>query len=113
MSPLSVHNQSRRRTSSVDKSNERLRIYTKKKAGSRRYRAEANTDADYADNIALLANTPKQAEYLLRSLDQAAGSIGLYVNVDKMEYICFNKKENFSTLNGGSPKLGGQVHVPQ
>ena len=29
-------------------------------------------DADYADDIALLANTPTQAESLLRSLEQAA-----------------------------------------
>ena len=36
---------------------------TKKR--SRRYPAKTITDADYADDIALLANTPNQAETLL------------------------------------------------
>ena len=30
-------------------------------------------DADYADDLVLLTNTPAQAEYLLHSLKQAAG----------------------------------------
>ena len=62
-------------------------------------------DTDYADVIALLANTTTQAESLLHSLEQAVGGIGLYVNVDKIEYKCFNKKGDMSTLNGGSQKL--------
>ena len=37
-----------------------MRMLTKKK--SRRYPAKTITDADYADDIALLANTPNQAE---------------------------------------------------
>ena len=40
-------------------------------------------DADYADDIALIANTPAQAESLLHSLDRAAGGISLHVNADK------------------------------
>ena len=62
-------------------------------------------DADYADDITLLANTPVQAESLLHCLEQAAGSIDLHVNVDKTEYICFNQKGDISTLNGASLKL--------
>ena len=60
------------------------------KERSRRYPAQTNTDADYADVIALLANTPAQAETLLYSLKRAAACIGLYVNADKTEYMCFN-----------------------
>ena len=37
-------------------------------------------DADNADDIALLANTPTQAETLLHSLEEAAADIGLHVN---------------------------------
>ena len=37
------------------------------KERSRRYPAQAITDADYADDIALLANTPTQAETQLHS----------------------------------------------
>ena len=45
---------------------------------------------DYADDITLLANTSIQAKSLLHSLEQAADGIGLHVNADKIEYICFN-----------------------
>ena len=62
-------------------------------------------DADYVDDIALLANTPTQAESLLHSLEQATEGIDFYVNADKTEYMCFNRKGNISTLNGGSLKL--------
>ena len=35
-------------------------------------------DADYADNLEILLNTPAQAESLLHTLQQTAGAIGLY-----------------------------------
>ena len=44
----------------------------KKKPRSRQYPAETITDADYADDLVLLANTLAQAESLLYSLEQAA-----------------------------------------
>ena len=62
-------------------------------------------DSNNADDIVLLANTPKQVESLLHSLEQVAGGIGLHVNADKTEYMCFNQKGDISTLNGGSLKL--------
>ena len=34
-------------------------------------------------------------------LEQAAGGIGLHVNTDKMEYMCFNLRGNISTLKSG------------
>ena len=49
--------------------------------------AETITDADYVDDIALLANTPTQVESLLHSLRH-----WLHVNEDKTKYICFNQK---------------------
>ena len=58
-----------------------------------------------ADDIALLANTPDQAEILLHSLELAAAGIGLPVNAHKTEYLCFNQRDNISTLNGSSLKL--------
>ena len=59
---------------------------TKKR--SRRYPAKTITDADFADDIAILANTPNQAETLLHSLERAAAGIGLHVNAHKTEYTC-------------------------
>ena len=75
------------------------------KEWSRRYPAETITDADYADDIALLANTPNQAETLQRSLERAAAGIGLHVNANKTEYTCFNQTGDISTLNGSPLKL--------
>ena len=40
------------------------------KEGSRKYPAKTITDADYADDITLLANTPTQAETQLHSLER-------------------------------------------
>ena len=52
------------------------------KEKSRRYPAQIITDTDYDNDIALLANSPAQAESLLHSPEQAADSIGLHVNTD-------------------------------
>ena len=59
----------------------------------------------YADDIALLANTPTLAETPLHSLERAAACIGLHVNAHKTEYMCFNQTGDISTLNGSSLKL--------
>ena len=74
------------------------------KERSKRYPAQTITDLDYANDIALLANTPAQAETLLHSLEQVAAGISLYINADKMEYMCFNQRGNI-TLKGGPSKL--------
>ena len=63
------------------------------------------TDADYADEIALLANAPAQAETLLHSMERAAAGIGLHVNAHQTEYMRFNQTGNISILNGSSLKL--------
>ena len=63
------------------------------KERSRRYPIQTITDADNTDDIALLANTPALAESRLHIMKWEAVGIGLYVNADKMEYMCFNHKE--------------------
>ena len=68
---------------SIDKIKENGFKLTKER--SRSY--PAKTITDYADDIALLANTPAQAETLLHSLEQAAAGIGLHVNACKTEYM--------------------------
>ena len=73
------------------------------KERSRRYSAQ--TIADYTDDIALLVNSPAQAESLLHGLEWEAGGIGCHVNTDKTEYICFNQRGDISTLKGGPLKL--------
>ena len=75
---------------------------TKKR--SRRYPAKTITDADYADDKAILANTPNLAEILLHSLQQAAAGIGHHVKAQKTEYMCFNTGD-ISTQDRSSLKL--------
>ena len=75
------------------------------KKSSRRYPAKTITDADYADDIAILANKPNQAETLLHSLEQADTAIGLHVNAHKTEYMCYNQTGHISTLDGTTLKL--------
>ena len=75
------------------------------KERSRRYPTQAITDADYVDDIALLANTSTQSEYLLQSPELVATGIGISINSDKTEYMYFNKSGDISTLNGSSLKL--------
>ena len=88
---------------SIDKIKENDFELTKKR--SKRYPAKTITNADYADEIVILANTPNQAETLLHSLERAAAGIGLHVNAHKTEYMCFNQTGNISTLEGTSLKL--------
>ena len=57
------------------------------------------------NDIVLLANTPAQAETLLYGLEWAAADIGLHVNADKTEYVCFNQRGDIFTLNGSSLKI--------
>ena len=87
---------------SIDKIRENGFELTKKR--SRRYPAKTITDADYADDIAILANTPNQAEKLLHSLERAAAGTDLYVNAHKTEYMCYNQTGDI-TLDGTPLKL--------
>ena len=87
---------------SIDKIKENGLELTKKR--SKRYPAKTITDADYADDIAILANAPAQAETLLHSLERAAGDIGLHVNAHKTEYMCLNQTGDMSTQGGSSLK---------
>ena len=88
---------------SIDKIRENGFELTKRR--SKRYPAKTITDADYADDLALVANTPNQAETLLHSLERAAAGIDLHVNTNKTEYMCYNQTSNIATLDGASLKL--------
>ena len=87
----------------IDKIRENGFVLTKKR--NRRYPAKTITEADYADDIALLASTPNQSETLLHILERAAEGIGLHVNAHKTEYMCYNQTGDISTLDGTSLKL--------
>ena len=83
------------------------------KARSKQYLTWTITDADYADDITLLANTPDQVKSRLHSMKWVAGGIGLHENPNKTEFICFNQSGNISILNSGSIKLMDKFTYPR
>jgi len=62
--------------------------FTLKEKRSGRYPASYKTDADYADDLALISNTIEEAATLLHSLEKAASKIRLQINA---------KRQNTST----------------
>ena len=60
--------------------------FTLKKVRSKGYPPETITDAVYVDYLALLTNTRRV--------------IGLFVNKDKTEFMCFKQNGNISTTTG-------------
>ena len=74
----------------VNRSNKRKWFHSKK-AWSRQYPEETITDANYADDLALLLNTSAQVNSRLHSLEKAAGGIDLYMISEKTEFMCFNQ----------------------
>ena len=89
---------------SIDKIKENGFELTKKRR--RRHPAKTITDTDNADDIAILANIPNQAEILLHSLERATAGIGLHVNAHKTEYMCYNQTGDITTPDGTPLKLG-------
>ena len=58
---------------------------------SSRHPAIHLTDADFADDLALISNSIEQAQKLLNSLESAANCVGLYLNDSKTEYMHYTK----------------------
>ena len=106
ISPKSFYNLLRLFTSNVDRSNEKKWFYTKKKKSKKQTIARTNY---YGRRLCRWHRASRkytnQAESLLHSLEQAAGCLDHHVNADKIKYMCFNQKEDLTTLNGGSLKL--------
>ena len=76
--------------------------FTLDKKRSRRHKAIKITDADYADDLALLTDYLKDAETTLHNVEQLAKVIGLYVNATKTKYIATNQDttNGIKSLNG-------------
>ena len=85
-----------------------------KRQEAQRHSAQTIRDADYADDIALLAKTPAKAESLLHNLKNAVGCIGLHFNVDKTEHMCFNQNQrrDISIQKRWFPETSGQIDLP-
>ena len=66
-----------------------------------RKEAEHALHKNYGRGLRLWYST----ETLLYGLERAATGMGLHVNADRTEYMCFNQRGDIFTLNGSSLKL--------
>ena len=55
--------------------------------------------------LLILLHIDKLLKLLLCILERAAAGIGLHVNAQKTEYMCYNQMGDISTLEGASLKL--------
>ena len=53
--------------------------------------AISSCDTDCAEDLAVLADVLKDTEFLLHSIERTTKMIGLYLNADKTEFICFDQ----------------------
>ena len=72
---------------------------------SRRYPATYVTDADFADDLALISQTIEQAQLFLLIVESAAEELDLYTNEDNTGYMSFIHQDGYLvTLNGSKLK---------
>ena len=62
-------------------------VFTLKPARSKRYKAIKLADIEFADDIALLANSAIDAQSLLQTVEEIAASVGLKMNKSKKKYM--------------------------
>ena len=74
---------------------------------SRRYPAQKITDADYADDLAAIADYLTEATILLHAIEEAASEVGLYVNAGKTKVLVFNQHHSgaIKSLNNETIKV--------
>ena len=65
--------------------------FTLQYARSRRYPDIKVTDADYADDLAILSNYLSDATILLHQLEKAASEVGLNINTSKTKFLCYHQ----------------------
>ena len=59
------------------------------------------TDADFADDLALLSNYMEQAKLVLHRLGIVCETTGLHINCKKTEYVIFNQADTELKILGG------------
>ena len=84
ISIIYVYNLSRLCTTNVNRSNKRKWFQIRKE--KMQTISCKNRDANYADDLALLANKSVQTDALLHNLEQAAIDIGLNMNADNQSF---------------------------
>ena len=74
--------------------------FTLRKQVSRRYPAEMLTDADFDNVLVILSDKIRNAEKLLKILETAVASVGLYMNTTKTKLIAVNTEGIITAQNG-------------
>ena len=64
--------------------------FTLEQRRSSRYPAKVLSDADFADDLALLTDSKPEAQEFLTALEEAAARVGLHMNNKKTKYIAKN-----------------------
>ena len=83
-------------------SNNNLGLLLSSRQGSRRP-AQHLTDLDFADDLALIAESIKNAETLLQSLEEAAAAVGLLYDETKTEFISTSTSSDTIRSLSGAP----------
>ena len=79
------------------------------KARSRRYPTETITDTNLADDQAIFFANTRTAVSLLHNLEQTAGDIIFYVNVNKTVSVSFKQERAIFTFSGQFAYLGCNI----
>ena len=74
--------------------------FTLRKQLSRRYPAEMLTDADFDNDLVILSYKIRNADKLLKILETAVASVGLYMNTTKTKLIEVNTEGIITAQNG-------------
>ena len=72
--------------------------FTIERRRSRRIGPKTVTDVDFADDIALLAESIENARELLHRVEKSAASVGLHINASKTKVMTFNLEDDSNTI---------------
>ena len=77
-----------------------------KRRQSRWHPVQHLTDLDFADDLAMISESIKDAESLLQSLELAASQVGLYCNEGKTEFITLSRTSSeLKSMNNSTIKM--------
>ncbi|KAL5252408.1 hypothetical protein ACHWQZ_G015245 [Mnemiopsis leidyi] len=82
--------------------NETEHGFTLKPAQSRRVVSETVTDAEFADDVALVTDSIEASQNLLGRLETAASSVGLSMNDEKTEFLTVNTPDEEANIKSSS-----------
>lgn len=86
-------------------------VFTLSPRLSSQYPAKKLINIDYANDLAITADTITNATVLQHNLQNADNDVVLYVNSTKTEFIGFNQQNIIQTISGESINLSNLWHT--